>query len=77
VDGNTNESLFEKRFRAKARTDVWGCRKSPLWTLVGPWCDFVVKNKALNHKGSQSSSQSNPKVKSIKIPLFKQPLSID
>jgi hypothetical protein len=31
------------------------------------------KKKALNHKVSQSSSQSNSKDKSIKIPLFKQP----
>jgi len=40
---------------------------------VKPLCDFVVKNKSLNHKGSQSTTQSNPKVKSIKKPLFQQP----
>ncbi len=39
-----------------------GCIKSPLCTLVQALVFFVLKIKALKHKGSQSASQSDTKV---------------
>jgi hypothetical protein len=41
--------------------------------LRTPLCTFVVKLNSLNHKGSQSKTQSSTKGKSKKNPLFQHP----
>jgi hypothetical protein len=38
-----------------------------------PLSTFVVKHDSLNHKGSQSFTQSNTKGKKYKLYLFQQP----
>jgi hypothetical protein len=54
--------------------NLMGLLKKSFVDLGETLVDFVVKYKSLNHKGSQSTTQSNSKVKSLKKALSKQPL---
>jgi hypothetical protein len=52
---------------------VMDCKKSPLCTLVQTFVAFVFNCKILKHKGSQSRTQRNTKVKTVFRCLFQQP----